>query len=95
MIYENLVYTPSFIKAGSVIQQFIGGRETQTHRLHKPTLGFLGKGSSLKTVNEYIKKVIYLGWGVESNWVHSALRPLIGLLCQPRVMMMMMQKLVE
>jgi hypothetical protein len=26
---------------------------------------------------------------VESNWVHSALRPLIGLLCQPRVIMMM------
>jgi hypothetical protein len=23
--------------------------------------------------------------GVESNWVHSALRPPIGLLCQPRV----------
>jgi hypothetical protein len=31
---------------------------------------------------------------VESNWVHSALRPLIGLLCPPRVIMMM-QKLVE
>jgi hypothetical protein len=26
---------------------------------------------------------------VESNWVHSALRPPIGLLCQPRVIMMM------
>jgi hypothetical protein len=32
--------------------------------------------------------------GVESNWVHSALRPLIGLLCQPHVIMMM-EKLVE
>jgi hypothetical protein len=31
---------------------------------------------------------------VESNWVHSPLRPLIGLLCQPRVIMMM-EKLVE
>jgi hypothetical protein len=31
---------------------------------------------------------------VESNWVHSALRPLIGLLGQPR-MIMMMKKLVE
>jgi hypothetical protein len=31
---------------------------------------------------------------VESNWVHSALRPPIGLLCQPRVIMMT-QKLVE
>jgi hypothetical protein len=34
------------------------------------------------------------GWGVESNWVHSALRPPIGLLCQPR-MIMMMEKLAE
>jgi hypothetical protein len=32
--------------------------------------------------------------GVESNWVHSTLRPPIGLLCQPRVIMMM-EKLVE
>jgi hypothetical protein len=32
---------------------------------------------------------------VESNWVHSALQPLIGLLCQPRVIMMMIEKLVE
>jgi hypothetical protein len=32
--------------------------------------------------------------GVESNWVHSALRSPIGLLCQPRVIMMM-EKLVE
>jgi hypothetical protein len=31
---------------------------------------------------------------VESNWVHSALRPPIGLSCQPRVIMMM-EKLVE
>jgi hypothetical protein len=31
---------------------------------------------------------------VASKWVHSALRPLIGLLCQPRVIMMM-EKLVE
>jgi hypothetical protein len=33
-------------------------------------------------------------WGVESNWVHSALQPQICLLCQPRVIMMM-EKLVE
>jgi hypothetical protein len=32
--------------------------------------------------------------GVESNWVHSALRPSTGLLCQPRVVMMT-EKLVE
>jgi hypothetical protein len=32
--------------------------------------------------------------GVDSNWVHSALRPLIGLFCQPRIIMMM-EKLVE
>jgi hypothetical protein len=31
---------------------------------------------------------------VGSNWVHSALRPPIGLLCQPRVIMMM-EKLVQ
>jgi hypothetical protein len=31
---------------------------------------------------------------MESNWVHSALRPPIGLLCQPRVILMM-EKLVE
>jgi hypothetical protein len=35
-----------------------------------------------------------VGGGVESNWVHSALRPLIGLLCQPGVIMML-EKLVE
>jgi hypothetical protein len=29
----------------------------------------------------------YMGVGVESNWVHSALRPQIGLLCQPWVIM--------
>jgi hypothetical protein len=34
------------------------------------------------------------GGGVESNWVHSALRPQTGLLCQPQVIMMM-EKLVE
>jgi hypothetical protein len=28
------------------------------------------------------------GGGVESNWVHTALRPPVGLLCQPRVIMM-------
>jgi hypothetical protein len=32
--------------------------------------------------------------GFESNWVHSALRPPIGLLCQPRVIMRI-EKLVE
>jgi hypothetical protein len=37
-------------------------------------------------------KLVY--WGMESNWVHSALRPPIGILCQPRVIMMM-EKLVE
>jgi hypothetical protein len=35
----------------------------------------------------------WYGGGVESNWVHSALRPPIWLLCQPRVIMM--EKLVE
>jgi hypothetical protein len=31
---------------------------------------------------------------MESNWVHSALRPIIGLLFQPRVIMMM-EKMVK
>jgi hypothetical protein len=35
-----------------------------------------------------------LQWGVDFNCVHSALRPLISLLCQPLVIMMM-EKLVE
>jgi hypothetical protein len=35
----------------------------------------------------------WYSWGLESNWVHSALRPPIGLLCQPRVIMI--EKLVE
>jgi hypothetical protein len=35
----------------------------------------------------------YRGGGVESSWVQSALQPLIGLLCQSRVIMM--EKLVE
>jgi hypothetical protein len=38
--------------------------------------------------------LIGIVWGVESNCVHSALRPLIGLLCQSRVIMMM-EELVE
>jgi hypothetical protein len=33
-------------------------------------------------------------WGKESNWIHSALRPPIGLLWQPRLIMMI-EKLVE
>jgi hypothetical protein len=40
---------------------------------------------------------IVLNWysgRVESNWVHSALGPPIGLLCQPRVIMLI-EKLVE
>jgi hypothetical protein len=43
----------------------------------------------------FIFLIILIGIvGVESNWVHSALRPLIGLLCQSRVIMMT-EKLVE
>jgi hypothetical protein len=42
-----------------------------------------------------IKIILFIGIvGVESNWVHLALRPLIGLLCQPWVIMMM-ETLVE
>jgi hypothetical protein len=47
---------------------------------------------------KYLTKLeIFFNWysgGVESNWVHSALWSPIGLLCQPRVIMMM-EKLVE
>jgi hypothetical protein len=42
--------------------------------------------------------IFFLNWysgGVESNWVHSTLRPLIGLLCHPGRVSMMMEKLVE
>jgi hypothetical protein len=42
----------------------------------------------------HTKKIKLVYWGVESNCVHSALRPPIGLLCQPGVIMMM-EKLVE
>jgi hypothetical protein len=38
--------------------------------------------------------LLLVWWGVEPNWVHSALRPLIGLLCQPWVIMIK-EKLVE
>jgi hypothetical protein len=41
------------------------------------------------TVKDFFNWYIGGGGGVESNWVHSALRPPIGLLCQPRVIMMM------
>jgi hypothetical protein len=43
---------------------------------------------------QYLEKIKLVYWGVESNWVHSALRSLTGLLCQPWVIMMM-EKLVE
>jgi hypothetical protein len=38
--------------------------------------------------------LIFLIGIVEPNWVHSAMLPLIGLLCQPRVIMMK-EKLVK
>jgi hypothetical protein len=47
---------------------------------------------SLPTSAEVKKMWLYtfqIMGGVESNWVHSALRPPVGLLCQPRVIMMM------
>jgi hypothetical protein len=49
--------------------------------------------SSMWFVTHGVQLINYSG-GVESNWVHSALRPQIGLLCQARVIMMM-EKLVE
>jgi hypothetical protein len=45
----------------------------------------------------FLRIIVYIfllvQWGVESNWVHSALWPPIGLLCQPQVIMM--ETLVE
>jgi hypothetical protein len=40
-------------------------------------------------------KFLILLVGVESNWVHLAQRPLIGLLYVPRVIIMMMENLVN
>jgi hypothetical protein len=50
-----------------------------------------------KMLRNFVFNYIKLNWysgGVESNWIHSALWPLIGLLCQPWVIMMM-EKLME
>jgi hypothetical protein len=47
-------------------------------------------------VNEIIF-LLFFNWysgEVESNWVHSALRLPIGLLCQPRLIMLL-EKFVE
>jgi hypothetical protein len=44
-----------------------------------------------------VSSVSFFNWynkGMESNWVHAAPRPPIGLLCQPRVIMVM-EKFVE
>jgi hypothetical protein len=47
----------------------------------------------MSTVMNSINYLVKWG-GVKSNSTHSALRQLIGILCQPRVIMMM-KKLVE
>jgi hypothetical protein len=52
---------------------------------------------SLVHILNVLMKSLSLNWysgGVESNWVYSVLRPPIGLLCQPWVIMMK-EKLVE
>jgi hypothetical protein len=48
----------------------------------------------LKLSKHHIINIIVGIVGVESNWVHSALRPPIGILCQPRVIIVM-EKLVQ
>jgi hypothetical protein len=50
----------------------------------------------LRNSNTFVSMIIFklVEWGVKFKWVHSALRPLIGLLCQPRAIMLM-EKLVE
>jgi hypothetical protein len=47
-----------------------------------------------KIFNSVVNFFNWYSGGVESNWVHSALRPPIGLLCQSRVIIMM-EELVE
>jgi hypothetical protein len=70
--------------------------ETHTERGTKMFMKLLVGlyGNCRKVTSTYFVKIKLVQWGVESNWIHSALRTLIGLLCQPRVIMMM-EKLVE
>jgi hypothetical protein len=45
-------------------------------------------------LNFFLICIVGGGGGVDANWGHTAMRPQMGLLCQPRVIMMM-EKLVE
>jgi hypothetical protein len=64
-------------------------------QLHRSSLKMAAEPSFVLCAYRTIKTFFLIGVvGVEPNWVHSALRPLIGLLCQPRVIMMI-EKLVE
>jgi hypothetical protein len=72
------------------------GVTTQSTKMSTVTLVKIPKRTS--SHNDTIFKAFYFyNWyngGVESNWVHWALQPPIGLLCQPRVIMML-EELVE
>jgi hypothetical protein len=57
------------------------------HEMHSCRIGLGRRNETYAIINWY-------SGGVEFNLVHSALRPTIDLLCQPRVNMMM-DKLVE
>jgi hypothetical protein len=59
------------------------------------TLGFLSdRYVASSGMDTWLLINWYSGGGVEPNWVDSALRPLIGLLCQPQAIVMM-EKLME
>jgi hypothetical protein len=63
-----------------------------TVTVQKKHIGMQSSIDNLTLIYEYFFKLVL--WGMELNCVHSALRPQIGLFCQPRVIMMT-EKLVE
>jgi hypothetical protein len=63
--------------------------ETTLHKLQNKVIFAKQKSSNgngnFKNVGILLIRIV--GGGVESSWVHSALRPPIGRICQPRVIM--------
>jgi hypothetical protein len=100
------IYTPNYMTSYPIIQwssqsslwefQFSHIRLSLFMLFLSPFRNILGlwPNPSSRTMTlgstEPLKKFEY--WGVGSNWVYSTLRPPIGLLCQPRVIM---EKLVK
>jgi hypothetical protein len=52
------------------------------------------KGIAVLLCSAGIHFFTLVSWGLGSNWVNSALRALIGLLCKPRLIMLI-EKLAE